>query len=118
VSRAPARRAIVLFGIGVALMAVAVVVGTALTRPGDRTETGVVIAVDIASLGDVRGFTLRTTDGRSVDFGLGALENASQFPPSHLAEHRATSQPIVVTYREAAGERLAIRLTDAPGASP
>lgn len=117
-SRAPARGATVLVAVGIALLALAVVVATTLTRPAERTETGIVVAVDAASLGDVRGFTLRTTDGRSIDFGLGRLENGSQFPPSHLAEHRATSQPIIVIYREEAGARLAVRLEDAPAASP
>ena len=117
-SQAPARRAIVLAGIGAAFVAAVLVLATTFSRPADRTETGVVITVDAVSLGDVRGFTLRTTDGRSVPFTLGALQNAAAFPPSHLAEHQATSTPIVVTYREEAGGRLAIRLEDAPAASP
>lgn len=117
-SRTPGRRAAVSVGVGIALVAVAIVVATSFARPGPRTETGVVIAVEAVSLGDVRGFTLRTTDGRSVDFALGMLENASQFPPSHLAEHQATSQPILVTYRDEGDARVAVRLDDAPVASP
>jgi hypothetical protein len=105
-------------GVAIAVLAVAIVLLTTLGRPADRTETGVVIAVDAISLGDVRGFTLRTTDGRSVDFTLGALENAAEFPPGHLAEHQATATPIVVTYRDEGGGRVAVRIVDAPTASP
>ncbi len=117
-TQAPGRRAAVFLGVGIALVALAIVLATTLGRPADRAETGVVIHVDAVSLGNVRGFTLRTTDGRSVDFTLGALENGSQFPPGHLAEHQATATPIVVTYREQGGSRVAVRLEDAPAASP
>jgi hypothetical protein len=115
-----ARQAVVLAVVAVALVAAAVLIGGSLARPADRTETGVVIAVDSVSLTDVRGFTIRTTDGRTVAFRVGELQNAAQFPPGHLGEHQATSTPIVVTYRDEAGERLAVRLEDVPGpaASP
>jgi hypothetical protein len=76
---------------------------------------GVVVAVDAVSLTDVRGFTLRTSDGESVDFELGALENATQFSPSHLKEHQATSEPIRVWFRVEHGARVAYRIEDAPG---
>ena len=74
--------------------------------------------VDSVSLTDVRGFAIRTTDGRTVEFRVGQLENAAEFPPGHLGEHQATSIPIRVTYREEAGERVAIRLEDAAPAPP
>jgi hypothetical protein len=108
------RRALVLGVAGLAILAIVAVLVGALDRPADRTETGVVIGVDSVSLTDVRGFTLRTTDGRTVVFRIGELQNAGQFPPGHLGEHQATATPIVVTYREVSGERLAVRLEDAP----
>jgi hypothetical protein len=118
------RGALVLAVAIVAVLGVVAAVGGAFLAPPPQSETGVVIAVDGSSLTDVRGFTLRTTDGRTVEFGLGALENGAQFPPAHLREHQATATPIVVTYREEGSRRLAIRLEDAvasgatPGASP
>ena len=75
---------------------------------------GVVVAVDARSLTDIRGFTLRTAAGRSFDFTLGDLENATQFSPSHLKEHQATSLPIRVWFMVQDGERIAYRLEDAP----
>lgn len=81
--------------------------------PGTEEMTGVVVAVDAVSLSDVRGFTLRRPDGELVDFTLRALENASEFPPAHLAEHQAIGDSILVTFRTDGDERLAILLEDA-----
>lgn len=111
------RRLVFLVVIGLAAVAVLAYVAVSLGRPPSRTETGVVVAVDRASLTDVRGFTLRTADGRTVVFRIGSLENAAQFAPGHLGEHQATSTPILVTYRVEGGENVAVRLEDAPAAS-
>ena len=78
---------------------------------------GVVIAVDGSGLTQVRGFTLRTSGGFAFDFSLGALENATAFSPSHLAEHMATSQPIRAYFRIQDGRRVVYRLEDASPAS-
>jgi hypothetical protein len=75
---------------------------------------GIVLSVDAASLTDVRAFTLRTSNGQSLDFTLGTLENATQFSPSHLKEHQATSLPIRVWFQLVNGERVVYRLEDAP----
>ena len=75
---------------------------------------GIVLAVDSAGLGDVRGFTLRPATGASpIGFLLGSLENPVDFPPSHLAEHQASSEPIRVYFRTENGSRLVYRLEDA-----
>jgi hypothetical protein len=111
-----------------AVLFVGVVVATALAAlllsettgadpdlpPGTTAMTGVVVAVDSAGLGDVRGFTLRRPGGELVEFVLSALENGSEFPPGHLAEHQATAQPVRVWFRTEGEDRLAIRLEDAP----
>ena len=78
---------------------------------------GVVIGVDAQSLGDVRGFTLRTMDGLTLTLTLGTLENATAFSPSHLSEHQATSEPIRVWFRVEAGQSVVYRLEDATPAS-
>jgi hypothetical protein len=82
--------------------------------PPDTTMVeGVVMAVDSSGLGDVRSFTLRRPGGETVEFRLGELENGTEFPPGHLAEHQATAQPVVVYYRIEGNERFAVRLEDA-----
>jgi len=74
---------------------------------------GVIVSVDASGLADVRGFVLRTAGGFAFDFTLGDLENATQFPPGHLAEHQATSQPVRVFFRVEGDARLVYRLEDA-----
>jgi hypothetical protein len=112
------RRGVVWIGIAIAVVGLGFVVVSAFGQAPRQTETGLVIAVDSSGLTDVRGFTIRTDDGRTVVFRIGALENGAQFPPGHLLEHRATGVKVVVTYRQANGQLVAIRLDDAPGASP
>jgi hypothetical protein len=95
-------------------------------RPSDPIATngplpsspviGIVVAVDSPSLGQVRAFALRTADGSAFDFQMGSLENATEFSPSHLAEHMASSEPIRVFYRLVAGQPVAYRIEDAPAA--
>ena len=82
--------------------------------PGTESMTGVVVHVDNAGgLGDVRGFTLRRPGGELIEFGLRELQNGTQFPPGHLAEHQATALPVQVWFRVDGDERLALRLEDA-----
>lgn len=111
------RRLVVGAGVVVAILAVAALAVATLGQPPRQTETGVVIAVDAASLTDVRGFTIRTPDGRTVTFRLGQLENRAQFPPGHLGEHVATGVPVVVTYLDENGDRVAVHLEDAVASS-
>ncbi len=110
-----------------AILLVAIVVITAIAailfsetgiidpdRPAGTTDmTGVVVAVDSQGLSDVRGFTLRRTGGELVDFSLRALQDATEFPPGHLAEHQATAEAVRVWWRMEGTERLAIKLEDA-----
>lgn len=72
---------------------------------------GVIVAIDSAGLSDVQGFTLREDGGALMDFTL-ALDDATRFPPGHLAEHQATADPVVVWYRIADGRSLAFRVDD------
>ncbi len=80
---------------------------------GAQSVVGVIVGVDAASLTDVRGFTLRTSDGRSTRFDIGVLENGTEFPPGHLVEHQSTAQPVRVWYRTEGERKVAIRLEDA-----
>jgi hypothetical protein len=112
------RSVVVAAGLVVALLAVAAIIVSTVAQPPRQTETGVVIAVDSTSLTDVKGFTIRTPDGRTVKFTLGPLENASQFAPGHLNEHVATAVPVLVTYRDENGQRVVVRLEDAVTPTP
>jgi hypothetical protein len=108
------RRSVVVgAGILIAVVAVGALLATTLGQPPRRTETGVVTAVDSTSLTNVTGFTIRTPDGRVVQFTMGQLENSSQFAPGHLSEHMATAVPVLVTYQDQNGERVVVRLEDA-----
>lgn len=111
------RRALPLIGAVVALAVIAIVLASGLgdDGPGDGgVETGVVVAVDAQGLTDVRGFSLRTGDGRTIDFRVGRLENAAEFPPAHLSVHLADGFPVRVTFEMDGSQRVAVRLEDGP----
>jgi hypothetical protein len=74
---------------------------------------GVVVSVDTPSLGKVNGFDLRLDDGSVVTLKVGTLENPTQFSPSHLLAHEATSVPIRAFYRLENGVAVVYRLEDA-----
>ena len=78
---------------------------------------GVVISVDTPSLGKVNGFDLRLADGSTLTLKVGVLENATQFSPSHLLAHEATSVPIRAFYRLENGAPVVYRLEDASPAA-
>ena len=113
-----ARRIGVGAGLLIAAVALLIVTASIVGQAPRQTETGLVVAVDASGLTDVRGFTIRTSDGRTVVFKLGVLENGAQFPPGHLLEHAATGVKVVVTYRQDGADRVAIRLDDAPASGP
>jgi hypothetical protein len=75
---------------------------------------GIVVAVDSTGLTDVRSFSLRQSDGSTVFFQVGQLDNATAFPPGHLKEHQASASPIRVwfTVRNRL-DLIAYRLEDA-----
>ena len=92
--------------------------GSSLIDPGAPANAtavdGVIVAVRAEGLDQVDGFDLRTTDQGTLAFTLGDLENGTEFPPGHLVEHQATAQPVRVWYRTEGGDRVAVRLEDAP----
>ena len=75
---------------------------------------GVVVSVDALSLTEVLSFTIRTRDGNVFELAVGTLENATEFSPSHLSEHQATSVPIRAFYRLENGIPVVYRVEDAP----
>lgn len=104
--------------VGAAFMAIFAPAACACSRPGTTLPPspvdGVVVAVDSAGLGQVRGFELRASDGGTYSFVLGTLENAAEFSPAHLAEHQVSSEPIRVFYRVDTPGPVVYRLEDAP----
>jgi hypothetical protein len=50
-----------------------------------------------------------------LTFRIGALDLSSgAFPANHLREHMATAAAVAVAYIDEGGERVAVRLVDAP----
>lgn len=82
--------------------------------PGSSPVTGVVVAIESEGLGQVESFVLRLPDSSTITFTLGPLENATEFSPSHLTEHMATSEPIRAYFRLENGTPVAYRVEDAP----
>lgn len=110
----PRRGRLVALGVAVIAVVLVAVAATSLGGPRRQVETGIVVAVEATSLSQVQGFTIRTLDGRTVDFRIVSLENASTFPPGHLAEHKVSLVPVRVTYVDRNGAHEAVRLEDAP----
>ena len=106
--------AIIVLGLGAAILLGAGGSSAPTLPPDTRTVTGVIVGVQSAGLDKVSGFTLRTAIGDSLVFDLRALTNGAQFAPGHLVEHQATGLPVRVWYRTEGGVQLAIRLEDAP----
>jgi hypothetical protein len=107
-------RILILIGVVVAIVVVAVAASSLLGGARRQTETGIVVAVQATSLANVEGFSIRTGDGRTVDFRITSLENAAAFPPGHLSVHKVSLAPIVVTYVADGGTNRAVRIEDAP----
>ncbi len=75
------------------------------------TRHGVVIDVDSPALGRVDSFVLVTGDGERLMFATTELEFRSEFPASHLTEHKVIGDVIEVTYKTD-GDRLIVTQLD------
>lgn len=68
------------------------------------------------SIQQVDSFSLRTDDGRELNFLAGPDFNkgaAHPMTPGHMRQHMALADPVLVTYREDAGKLIALSATDA-----
>ena len=79
---------------------------------------GVVVGIESSGLNGIHAFSLRTSAGRIVRFTLGNLDNPTQFPPGHLAEHQLTSIPVLAFFKVDGPNLVVYHLEDAPIASP
>jgi hypothetical protein len=113
-ARPGSRRLLLLAAAAIAVVVLVVAATTILGGPGRHVATGIVVSVEATSLSAVQGFSIRATDGRTVDFRIGRLENASTFAPGHLSEHKVSLVPVLVTYVDEAGIHVAVRIEDAP----
>jgi hypothetical protein len=75
---------------------------------------GLVTKIDSEGLDQVKGFTLKASNGQDLTFVVGTLENAADFPPGHLTEHMAAADPVLVYFRVENGAMVVYRLDDAP----
>jgi hypothetical protein len=75
---------------------------------------GVITGIESTGLTGVHAFTLRTATGAIVRFTLGNLDNGTQFPPGHLAEHQLTGIPVLVFFRVEGSDLVVYHLEDAP----
>ena len=75
---------------------------------------GLVTKIESEGLDQVKGFTLRASNGQDLTFVVGSLENAADFPPGHLTEHMAAADPVLVYFRVENGAMVVYRLDDAP----
>lgn len=99
---------------GVAILLGGTGVGPTAAPTNASSVIGVIVGVESEGLDKVRGFTLRTGDGATLEFAIGNLENGAAFPPGHLVEHQATAQPLRVWYVTDGDVSVAVRLEDAP----
>jgi hypothetical protein len=92
---------------------VALVVASAVLacEPTLRQAEGVVLEVDSPALGRVDSFVLLDGEGERLTFDTSELEFRSEFPASHLAEHKIIGDVIEVTYKTD-GDRLIVTQLD------
>ena len=87
--------------------------------PSQSMATGVVIQVTGTSPSAISSFLLHTADNQVLTFVVGPVTfDQASFPPEHLREHQALAAPVLVTYQVQDGKNVAIKLADAPAASP
>ncbi len=58
-------------------------------------------------------FTLRSDAGDILVFDLREMRDTATFPLGHLAEHQATAEPVLVSFRDEAGVLVATAVDDA-----
>jgi hypothetical protein len=86
------------------------------SAPQTQSVRGVLLDVVSPSIQQVDSFSLRTDDGRELDFVTAPDFNkgvSRVMTPGHMRQHMALADPVVVTYREESGKLIALSATDA-----
>ncbi len=81
----------------------------ALSEPETATVRGLLTDVQSASISILREIEVRTDEGRTFRF---TVEGDTGITPGHAREHMVNAEPVTVTYRSSAGERVALRIDD------
>ena len=79
------------------------------SRNAEPRMEGVVTNVVARDIGHAESITLRTADGREVQFKVAADELKT---PGHLREHMTYGQPLIVYYRREGDTLVTTRLED------
>jgi hypothetical protein len=83
-----------------------------------QTATGIVVAVDSTSIGNVDQAAVRESDGTVLQFNVERLDINNGLPAVHLREHLASGIPVVMEYIVEGGENVALRYNDAATPAP
>jgi hypothetical protein len=85
-------------------------------RAGTQTVSGLMIDLNSRSIQQAESFTLRTDDGRELEFSVSSDFNqgvAHPMTPGHLRQHMALADPVRVTYRTEGTRLVATAIEDA-----
>ena len=93
-------------------MALVWAVAVLACEPPLQPAEGVVIEADSPGLGQVDSFVLVTGDGERLTFDTTELEVRSEFPASHLTEHKVIGDVIEVTYKTDGDRFIVTQLDD------
>jgi hypothetical protein len=93
------------------LLFVALIGSLSCSNQDDSRLTGVVVAIESSGLNRVERFTLQH-EGRRVTILVDEDTNFA-FAPGHLAEHRATGEPVAVEVERRDGRLYARSVDDA-----
>lgn len=94
----------------VVALAIAVVFAGCSNGLNGEEVRGVVVDIESRGLGDVQSFTLKNLD-KTYEIYIDP-DITYEFPPSHLATHRAAAEPLLVGTEMRDGRLYAISLAD------
>jgi len=87
--------------------------GLAGPSPAPLSAVGLVINTTGPDAATVDTFTLRTNDGRTLDFDVGILDLSNGgLPAPHLRTHQVSGTPTLVYYVVQDGKNVAIKYYD------
>ncbi|MBM3943725.1 MAG: hypothetical protein FJ316_12615 [SAR202 cluster bacterium] len=82
---------------------------TPTSQPATLQVRGMVLEVQERSLTEVELLRLRDSQGREWTFTTAGFAG---FTPSHLRQHQAFGEPVLVTYRQEQGRLVAENIAD------